>query len=564
MADIQGMTALPFPNQTVRRAERSPAFLLLVVLAICLTVWPLAGLAILAFGGGTDDLVHLASTVLPGSILVTAQVMFLVALLTGTIGVISAWLVISFDFPMRKTLAWMLILPVAMPAYLASYSFVEFFHFTGPVQTAIRSLFGFKTNTDYWFPDIRSVWGAGFVLSVVLYPYVYLSTRVVFLLQGRNAADVARALGAGPARVFGKILLPMARPAIAAGIALALMETLNDIGAVEYLGVRTLTFSVYNTWLARGSLAGAAQIALFMMIVVFALLALESHARRQLKFSGSRASHFLHPPVRRKLRGGQALIAALTCFMPVLIGFGIPFWVLVGFAAKRLDQLMEPAFVRALGNSVFVGGLAAAITVLASLFLMHAGRSLQSRKSAILLRLASMGYAVPGTVLAIGLIFTLGSADRWLNSGLSLLGLPAPGLFFSGSVFAVVLAACIRFLAVADSGVHSGLSKLPPNIDHAARNLGRSPLQTMMQVMLPLLQPAVLTSLVLVFVDTVKELSATIILRPIGFNTLATLTYENASRAAVEDGAVAALAIVSVSLIPVLILSRALAADRVA
>jgi iron(III) transport system permease protein len=364
--------------------------------------------------------------------------------------------------------------------------------------------------------------------------------------------------------VFGKILLPMARPAIAAGIALALMETLNDIGAVEYLGVRTLTFSVYNTWLARGSLAGAAQIALIMMIVVFALLALENHARRQMKFSGGRASHILHPPVRRKLTGRAGAVAMLACTMPVIIGFGIPFWVLLGFALKRLDQLLDPAFRQALGNSILTGTLAAVITVLASLLLMHAGRTFRSHRTSILLRLASMGYAVPGTVLAIGLVFTLGAADRWFNFVLSQSGLPTAGLVFSGSLFAVVFAACIRFLAVADSGIHSGLSKLPPNIDHAARNLGRSPRQAMMQVMLPLLSPAVMTSLVLVFVDTVKELSATILLRPIGFNTLATLTYENASRAAVEDGAVAALAIVFVSLVPVLILSRSLASDRVA
>jgi iron(III) transport system permease protein len=548
----------------IRRAHRSPAFLLLVAFAFCLTVLPLGGLAVLAFGGGTDDLAHLARTVLPGSILITAQVMALVAIFTGTVGVISAWLIISFDFPLRRTLAWMLILPVAMPAYIASYSFVEFFHFTGPVQSAIRDLFDFKTNADYWFPDIRSVWGAGFILSAVLYPYVYLSTRMVFLLQGRNAADVARSLGAGPGRVFTKVAMPMARPAIAAGVALALMETLNDIGAVEYLGVRTLTFSVYNTWLARGSLAGAAQIALIMMILVFALLALESHARKQLKFTGGRAAHFAHSPARRKLTGVPALLAMLACLMPVLIGFGIPFSVLLCFALKRLDQLLEPAFGQAFANSLLTGTLTAMITVTASLFLMHAGRTLRSRKTSILLRLASMGYAVPGTVLAIGLVFTLGAVDRLVNGAFSALSLPGPGLLFSGSLFAVVLAACIRFLAVADSGVHSGLSKLPPNIDHAARNLGRSPRQAMMQVMLPLLQPAVLTSLVLVFVDTVKELSATILLRPIGFNTLATLTYENASRSAVEDGSVAALAIVFVSLVPVLILSRALASDRVA
>lgn len=558
------MTVFSHSNESIRRAERSPAFLVLVTLAFVLTVLPLTGIVILAMSGGTGDLAHLATTVLPGSLAVTAQVMGLVAVLTASIGVICAWLVISCEFPFRKLLAWLLILPIAMPAYIASYSFVEFLHFAGPVQTAIREIFGFKTHADYWFPDIRSVWGAGFILSVVLYPYVYLSTRVVFLLQGKNAADVARSLGAGPARVFAAIAVPMARPAIVAGVALALMETLNDIGAVEYLGVRTLTFSVYNTWLARGSLVGAAQIAVLMLIFVFALLALESHARRQLKFNGTRASHFHHAPARRKLTGLKAAAATLACSLPVLAGFAIPVSVLLGFAAKRLDQIMDPAFGRAFANSILTGSLTALIAVGTSLFLMHAGRTLRSRRTGILLRLASMGYAIPGTILAIGLLFVLGNLDRWLNIGLSAVSIPAPGLVFSGSLFAVVLATSIRFLAVADSGIHAGLGKLPPNIDHAARNLGRSPRQALMQVMLPLLRPAILTSLVLVFVDTVKELSATILLRPIGFNTLATLTYESASRAAVEDGAIAALSIVIVSLVPVMILSRALASDKVA
>ncbi len=554
------MTTVPATHSRTR-LQRHPALTMIVALIVILSVLPLAALLVLAFGGGTEDLRHLATTVLPGSALVTAEVMVLVALLTGSIGVVSAWLVISFDFPFRRTLSWLLVLPVAMPAYIASYSFVEFLHFAGPVQSMIRALFGFKTNADYWFPDVRSVWGAGFILSAVLYPYVYLSTRVVFLMQGRNAADVARSLGASPLRVFVKVLLPMARPAIVAGVALALMETLNDIGAVEYLGVRTLTFSVYNTWLARGSLAGAAQIAVIMLVIVFGLLALEAHARRQLRFSGGRSANFSSRPARRKLTGFAGTVASLACLMPVVIGFGVPFAVLLRFALKRLDQVFAPEFQSALFNSLLTGTVTAAITVSASLFLIHAGRMQQLRRMPLVMRLASMGYALPGTVLAIGLLFVLGGADRWINSALKALSLPAPGLIFSGTVLAVILAATIRFMAVADSGLHSGLHKLPPNLDHAARNLGRSARQATLQVMLPMLRPAILTSLVLVFVDTVKELSATILLRPIGFNTLATLVYENASRSAVEDGAVAALAIVLTSLVPVIILSRALATD---
>ncbi len=528
---------------------------------VALSLLPLASLLVLAFGGGTDDLRHLAITVLPQSMIVTAQVMIIVAVLTGSIGVLSAWLVISFNFPFRRMLSWMLVLPIAMPAYIAAYSFVEFLHFAGPVQTLIREVFGFKTNADYWFPDVRSVWGAGFILSAVLYPYVYLSTRVVFLMQGRNTADVARSLGASPLRVFARVLLPMARPAIVAGVALALMETLNDIGAVEYLGVRTLTFSVYNTWLSRGSLAGAAQIAVIMLTIVFALLAVEAHARRQLRFSGSRSANFSSRPARRQLKGAVALAATLGCFLPTAVGFGIPFLVLLRFALNRLDQLMAQEFHAALFNSLMTGALTAAITVSVSLFLIHSGKMQHLPRMPLVTRLAAMGYALPGTVLAIGLLFALGGADRILSTAMKALSLPAPGLIFSGTLLAVILAASIRFLAVADSGLHSGLQKLPANLDHAARNLGRSSRQAMFQITLPLLRPAILTSVVLVFVDTVKELPATILLRPIGFNTLATLVYENASRAAVEDGAVAALAIVLTSLVPVALLSHALSTD---
>ncbi len=528
---------------------------------VVLALLPVASLLVLAFGGGTEDLRHLATTVLPQSMIVTAQVMIIVAVLTGSIGVVTAWLVISFDFPFRRVLSWMLVLPIAMPAYIASYSFVEFLHFAGPLQTLIREVFGFKTNADYWFPDVRSVWGAGFILSAVLYPYVYLSTRIVFLMQGRNTADVARSLGASPLRVFARVLLPMARPAIVAGVALALMETLNDIGAVEYLGVRTLTFSVYNTWLSRGSLAGAAQIAVIMLTIVFALLAVEAHARRQLRFSGTRSTNFSSRPARRQLKGAMALATTLGCFLPVAIGFGIPFLVLLRFALNRLDQLVAPEFHVALFNSLMTGTLTAAITVSVSLFLIHAGRMQHLPRMPLVTRLAAMGYALPGTVLAIGLLFALGGADRILNTAMKALSLPAPGLILSGTVLAVILAASIRFLAVADSGLHSGLQKLPANLDHAARNLGRSSRQALFQITLPLLRPAILTSVVLVFVDTVKELPATILLRPIGFNTLATLVYENASRAAVEDGAVAALAIVLTSIVPVALLSHALSTD---
>ncbi len=533
----------------------------LIGIVVAVTLLPIASLAIIALQGNTQELGHLFNTVLPKALQTSAILMTLVAVLTAIIGVTSAWLVTTFDFPFRRTLSWLLVLPIAIPPYIAAYCFVEFLHFAGPVQTLIRDLFELKTRADYWFPDIRNVWGAGFIMAFTLFPYVYLATRVVFLMQVRNAADVARSLGASNGRVFFKVLLPMSRPAIVAGVSLALMETLNDIGASEYLGVRTLTFSIYNTWLGRGSLAGAAQLAMIMLILVAFVLWLEVHSRRMMRFNSGRSSTMNARPARIVLSKAHGLLATFATAAPVLIGFGIPVGVLIRFASKRLYQALDPSFLSALKNSILVGGATAIIVVLVCLCLLHFGRLLAGWQR-VIVRLATVGYTLPGTVLALGLLYVLTSIDTGLNNlTRSLFGMPV-GLILSGSAFAVILASSIRFLAVGESSLSSALSKLPENLDAAARNLGRSPFNASRDVMLPLLRPAIITSLILVFVDTVKELSSAILLRPIGFNTLATLVYENASRAAVEDGAMAALAIVAIALVPVFVLSRALAGDR--
>ena len=557
MSDLISRPSLP-----VMRTRRHPLLIGAIALIVAVMVLPIISLLVLSATSGALEVADLFTTVLPSSLKTTVQLMLIVGALTSSIGVVSAYLIITFEFPFRRTLSWMLVLPVAVPAYIASYCFVDFLTFAGPVQTALREVMGYKTHGDYWFPDIRSVWGAGFIIASVLYPYVYLTSRVVFLMQGRNAADVARSLGASRARVFFQVLLPMARPAIAAGVALALMETLNDIGAVEYLGVKTLTFSIYNTWLGRGSLGGAAQLAVIMLVLVLALLWVETYARRQLRFNAGRSSHIMATTSRQRLRGFYAWLAMLACTMPIAIGFGIPFFVLLRFAVKRLDQLASPEFHAALATSIYVGSVTAIVTVGLSLFLLHVGRMMVLNRWHMLVKLATSGYAMPGTLLGLGLLFALTTADGWLNSVSRIIAGVPVGLVLSGSAFAVILAATIRFMAVAGSTLGSALQKLPPNLDQAARNLGRGPWNASLTITLPLLRPAIQTGLVLVFVDTIKELSSTILLRPLGFNSLATLVYEDASRAAVADGSVAALAIVVTSLVPVFILSRALAADR--
>lgn len=556
--------AIEIPKAVPSRVRRQRhGGLLTLSTVICLIVLlPVITLAGLAFLGSGQDWPHLARNVVPRSLMTTVHLLGLVALMTSVIGVAAAWLVVAYEFPLRRVLAWALVLPLAVPTYLAAYAFAEFLHFVGPVQTFYRGLFGFQTSRDYWFPDIRSTTGAALVLSLVLYPYVYLTARIVFIMQGRSIADVARTLGARSSTVFWRILLPVSRPAVAAGVTLVMMETLNDIGASEYLGVRTLTFAVFSTWLNRGSLEGAAQIAMLMLVIVFLLVLAEQWARRRQRFYSARATHMKARPPRVQLSRLKGAMASLAVSLPVLAGFGIPLYVFGDYASRRLHQLAEPKLHAALVNSIVTAASAAVITVVVALLLIHAARVSRSRMVGLTARFAMVGYALPGTIMGLGLLFALARIDNFVDAqAREWLGV-STGLLLTGSAAAVVLVCSIRFLALAEGALRSGLEKLPPSLDEAARSLGRSPGRAALSVTLPLLSPAILTAAVLVFVDTIKELSATIMLRPFGFNTLATAVYEDASRGRVEEGAMAALLIIAVALIPVVLLSSALMRDR--
>lgn len=544
-----------------KRPRHLAALLPALVIAL-LVLAPVGAIGLIALSGTGEDWPHLMQNVLPRSLQTTGLLLALVAIGTGSIGVIGAWLVVAFDFPLRRAFSWALVLPFAVPPYLAAYAFAEFFHFSGPVQSALRDVFGFQTRADYWFPEIRSTGGAALVMTSVLFPYVYMTTRIVFLMQGRNIADVARTLGAGPFKVFVRVLLPVAKPAIAAGVALVLMEALNDIGASEYLGVRTLTFSIYSTWLNRGSLEGAAQIAMVMMVIVFALLWAELRARRRQRFFSGRATQVKVRPPRIRLTGWRGLLALAAVALPVLGGFGIPLFVFGRYALRRLDQLADPALAEALFHSVVTASGTALLTIVSALLIVQGQRLIRKPEMAAIARVATLGYALPGTILGLGLLFVFAGFDNGVDAlARSVFGI-STGLLISGSAAAVILACTLRFIALAEGSIRSGMEKLPPNIDEAARSLGRTPLQTAYSVVLPLLGPALFTAAVLVFVDTIKELSATILLRPFGFNTLATYVYENASRGVVEDGAIAALAIIGTALVPVALLSGALVRDK--
>lgn len=533
-----------------------------MVIIAGIAVLPIAAILWIALSGDKSGLGHVIENVLPRATGRTLLLLALIAAATAITGILTAWLVAACEFPGRRFFSAALVLPLAIPSYLAAYAAGEFFDYAGPLQSAIRAIFGFTSARQYWFFEIRSTAGAVLVLGSVLYPYVYLSCRSMFLMQGRQAADVARTLGASPLRVFFRVQLPMARPAIVIGLTLVMMETLNDIGAVEYLGVNTLTFAIYDTWLNRGSLAGAAQIAVVMLALVAALVLAERHARRRQRFSSQKTTSMVHDAVRLKLAGWRGLLATIACALPVLGGFGVPMIVLGGFAARRLDQFVSAPLFAALGNTIVVAGATAVIAVLFSFLFSYSGRLGRGNVASLAVRLASFGYGVPGTVLAIGVLVPLAAIDNWVSGLMSQTFGLRTGLLLSGSILAIVYAASVRFLTMAEGTLDAGFSKLSPHLDQAARTLGRTSTQTLTSVLVPLMRPSVLTAGLLVFIETIKELSATILLRPFNFNTLATLVYEDASRARVEDAAVPAMIIILAGLIPVILVSRSMEKAR--
>lgn len=563
------MSTLPRPGTAhsgnaaaVGARKRMGSATFAALIAALIVFMPIAAIFVIGFSADPDNWHHMVTNVIPRAGVRTFWLLFFTGLVTAVVGIGSAWLVASCDFPLRRFLSPALVLPLAIPSYLAAYAFGEFLDFTGPVQSAYRAVFGFTSARDYSFFDVRSLSGAVLVMSAVLYPYVYLACRSMFLMQGRAAADVARTLGSGPLRVFARIQVPMARPAIMIGLTLVMMETLNDIGAVEYLGVQTLTFSVYDTWLNRGSLAGAAQIACVMLVIVAGLLIVERMARRQQRFTSHKTTAVVADALRLRLTGLKAFGAMVFCLLPILIGFVVPVFVLGSFALRRLEDFLETRLLDALWHSMVVSSAAALITVVLAFVLSYAARTDRSRLAKGASRIASLGYGVPGTVLGIGVLIPLASFDNaldgWLRESFGI----STGLLLSGTGFAIVYAYTVRFLTMAEGTIDAGFQKLSPHLNMAARTLGRSGLQTLRQVLLPNLRPAVLTAALLVFIETLKELSATILLRPFNFNTLATLVYEDASRGMAQDASVAAMIIIAAGLIPVVLVSRSLDEKR--
>jgi iron(III) transport system permease protein len=438
---------------------------------------------------------------------------------------------------------------------------VEVFDAAGPAQTALRGLMGWRGRGDYWFPEVRSLPGCILVFSLVLYPYVYLAARAMFATQSASMLEAARALGASRFGLLRTVALPLARPALAVGLSLALLEALNDIGAAEYLGVRTLTVAVYTTWLNRGSLAGAAQIACVMLAAVMALIALERFGRRARGYAAPTRRHRPAQPV--VLPPGEGVLASALCAAPLVLGFLLPAAYLLDQVVRRgLSSQLDAAFLRHVATTLGLASAATLATLLLGVVVVTASRLAQRRVTDAMRFFVGLGYAVPGTVLALGLLAPLIAVDGVLNAAWRGLGGGRLGLVLMGSMAALVIAYTIRFLPIATGSLDAGLTRVSPNVEGAARVLGARPRELVLRIQLPLLRPALASAALLVFVDCLKELPATLLLRPLNAETLATLVYGHAARGSFEDGALAALLIVLAGLLPVRLLTRSVEASQ--
>ena len=526
----------------------------LVALPVAAVIWA-------ALKPSGDIWSHLIATSLPGYIGTTLWLMLGVGTSVLLTGVTTAWLVTMCRFPGRRVFEWLLLLPLAFPAYVIAYAYTDLLEYSGAVQIFLRMMFEWQTPQDYWFPEVRSLGGAITLMGVVLYPYVYLLARAAFLEQSVNVLEVARVLGHGPWRTFFRVSLPAARPAIAIGVALALMETLNDFGTVDFFAVQTMTTALFDVWQGMGSLAGGAQIAATMLAFVVLLISIERFSRRQQKVYQNVSSRFRELPSYR-LKGSSSLLAFAACLLPILIGFVIPLTVLIRLTVIYFHESWTAEFRSYALNSLSLSAAAAGITLFVALLIAYSQRLAGGRVIGIATRIASLGYAVPGAVLGVGVLIPFAYFDNSLDALMREMFGISTGLLLSGTLVAVIFAYVVRFLAVALGQVESSLAKVSPSLDMAARTLGYRAGETLLRYHVPLIRGGMLTAVMIVFVDCMKELPATLILRPFNFETLATHVYWFASDEMLGEAALGSLTIVLVGLLPVVLLSTMTARVR--
>jgi len=520
---------------------------------------PVLVIASFIFLPASENWQHLVDNLLTVYISNSLLLMLGVSVGVLSIGVITAWLTSMCEFPGRRWLTWALLLPLSIPAYIIAYTYTGLLDFEGPLQGAMRAWFGWSYG-DYWFPEVRSIGGAMVMLSLVLYPYVYMLARAAFLEQSVCVLEVSRTLGNSPLRSFTRVALPLARPAIVTGLSLALMETLADYGTVQYFGISTFTTGIFRTWFGLGDSTTAAQLSATLLGFVFLLVIVERWSRKRARFhhTSNRYSEIR----RYQLRGARGRIAFMACLLPVLFGFIIPAGQLLDWTLTTATETLNWSFALLAWNSLMLASITALVAVVLALLLAYGKRLQGNFLSNTGVRIASMGYAVPGTVIAVGVLMPFtwldNSIDAWMREQFNI----STGLLLSGTLFALVFAYTVRFLSVSIQAIESGLGKIRLSMDDAGRSLGLSPVGVLGRIHLPLMKGTVITALLLVFVDVLKELPATLILRPFNFNTLAVRAYEMAADERLADAGAPALMIVATGIIPVILLSRVISHSR--
>ena len=530
------------------------------IIIAALIAMPIVTVFILALSPSDDIWQHLSTTVLPDYIFTTLGLMLGVGIGTLIIGVGTAWLATMCRFPGRQIFQWALLLPLAVPAYVIAYVYTDILEFAGPVQQLLRELFGWTLAREYWFPEIRSLGGAITMMTLVLYPYVYLLSCAAFLEQSVCCLEVSRTLGRGPWRSFFTVAIPLARPAIVIGLTLALMETLNDFGTVDFFAVSTFTAGIYDVWFNMNNRAGASQLAIVLLTFVLILIYAERRARRGQQYHHTSTKYRELPS--HQLRGHKAALAFIACFTPIVLGFLLPVSILVHYALDYYERALSTSFLQSAWHSLTLSTLCAVLAVLIGLFMAYSVRLGRYKVIQFATRFASIGYAVPGAVLAIGTIISLSTFDHAFNGFMKSTFNISVGLLLSGTIVAVVFGYLVRFLALSFGTMEAGLAKITPSMDGASRTLGQGPGATLRRVHLPMIRASILTAGILVFVDCMKELPITILLRPFNYETLATYVHQFASDGLLEECALGAVTIFAAGILPVIILSRTISASR--
>jgi iron(III) transport system permease protein len=502
---------------------------------------------------------HLSNTVLTDYIVNSLTLLVGVCFFSLQLGVIPAWLVTMYRFPLSRYLEWAMLLPMAMPAYIIAYSYTGILDVAGPLQTSLREFTGWHYR-DYWFPEVRSLGGAIAMLSLVLYPYIYLLARAAFIEQSVCVLEVSRTLGCNAFNAFRRVALPLARPAIMVGLSLVIMETLADYGTVQYFGVSVFTTGIFRTWFGLGNSLAAAQLSALLLVFVAVFLYLEKRSRRQARFHHT--SNRYSALMQKQLHGVKAFTALVLCATPLIFGFIVPVMFLCDWALDTYSVVLGKDFYLLLFNSLLLAFVTALLAMLLALFMAYSNRNSDSLINRFLVRFVSMGYAIPGTVIAVGVLIPFAWFDNTLDAFLRENFNISSGLLISGTVITLIFAYLTRFLAVSINTVEAALVKIKPEMDEVAKITGLRSVSIIKRIHIPMMRGSLLTALLLVFIDVLKELPATLILRPFNFNTLAVRAYELANEERLADAAVPALAIVLVGIIPVIMISNSISRSR--